>query len=233
MYGKRGKNGTPEARRILDHKKYIFGDTDMWCNRMTKRAAFYVRVSTDGQTVENQLSDLHEVAQRMSWDVVEVFSDEGISGAKGRDRRPGLDRMMKGITRMEFDLVAAWSVCRIGRSLQDLAGFLNEVNDRNIDLYLHRQGLDTSSPAGRMMFQLLGVFSEYERAMIQDRVRAGVQRRIAAGLPHGRPRVSEERIAAIRESLNAGTGIQKTARQVGVGVSVVQRVKKELVTTEG
>ena len=104
------------------------------------------------------------------------YTDEGVSGAKGRDKRPGFDALLKGVARREFDLIAAWSVCRLGRSLQDLIGFLAEIQARSVDLYLHQQALDTSTPSGRAMFQLLGVFAEFERAMIRSRVVAGLNR---------------------------------------------------------
>ena len=141
----------------------------------TRRAALYVRVSTTdrGQTVENQLRPLQEAAGRLGWIVVAVFRDEGISGSLGRQKRPGLDALLKGVARREFDIVAAWSVCRLGRSLPDLIGLLGELRSRDIDLYLHQQALDTSTPSGRMLFGMLGVFSEFERAMIRDRVMAG------------------------------------------------------------
>jgi DNA invertase Pin-like site-specific DNA recombinase len=134
----------------------------------------YVRDSTSdrGQTVENQLQPLQEAAQRPGWIVVAVHRDEGISGAKGRQQRPGLDALLKGMTRGEYDLVAAWSVCRLGRSLADLIGLLGELQVRGVDLYLHQQALDTSTPSGRMLFGMLGMFSEFERAMIRDRVMA-------------------------------------------------------------
>jgi DNA invertase Pin-like site-specific DNA recombinase len=158
---------------------------------MAKRVGVYARVSTDKtQTVENQLRELHAVAARLDWDIVGVFSDEGISGAKGRERRPAFDRLLKGITRREFDLVAAWSVDRLGRSLQDLVAFLSEINSRGVDLYLHQQGLDTSSPAGRAMFGMLSVFAEFERAMIVERVRTGINRARANGKRLGRPRLA-------------------------------------------
>src|SRR5215212_8519864 len=145
---------------------------------MTKRVALYGRISTDGknQTVENQLRELQAVGARLGWLVVAVYTDEGVSGAKGRDKRPGYDALLKGIARLEFDLIAAWSVCRLGRSLQDLVAFLGEVQNRQIGLYLHVQGLDTTTPAGRALFGMLGVFSEFERAMIRDRVLAGLDR---------------------------------------------------------
>ncbi|KAA0676359.1 recombinase family protein [Roseomonas genomospecies 6] len=196
------------------------------------RVAIYARVSTDrNQTVENQLRDLTQVAQHLGWTIVEVFRDEGISGAKGRDQRPGFDRLLKGVARREFDLIAAWSVDRLGRSLQDLVAFLGEINARGVGLYLHQQGLDTTTPAGRAMFQMLGIFSEFERAMIQDRIRAGLNRARAEGRRLGRPKTSDAIIARIRRELDAGHGIHKTAKLVGCGVGTVQKVKKEIAAT--
>jgi DNA invertase Pin-like site-specific DNA recombinase len=155
---------------------------------MTKRVALYCRVSTDGQTVENQLRELQAVADRLGWTVVATFSDQGISGAKGRDQRPGFDQMLKGVARKEFDIIATWSVDRLGRSLQHLVTFLAEINARCVDLYLHTQGLDTSTPAGRALFGMLSVFSEFERAILVDRVKAGVNRAKAQGKHCGRRR---------------------------------------------
>ena len=137
-----------------------------------KRVALYVRVSTDHQSVKNQQIELQAVAERHNWQVVAVFKDQGISGAKGRDQRPGLDKLLQAVARKEFDLVAAWSVDRLGRSLIDLVGILQEFHAKGVDLYLHQQGLDTSTPSGRAMFQMLGVFAEFERSMIRERVMA-------------------------------------------------------------
>jgi DNA invertase Pin-like site-specific DNA recombinase len=144
---------------------------------MTKgrRVAIYLRVSTDGQTVENQRRELEAAAERHGWHVAATFADQGISGAKGREKRPGLDKLLKGIARKEFDLIAAWSVDRLSRSLVDLVGFLGEVHAKGVDLYLHQQGIDTTTPAGKAMFQMMGVFAEFERAMIQERVRVSVR----------------------------------------------------------
>jgi DNA invertase Pin-like site-specific DNA recombinase len=193
-----------------------------------RRVALYLRVSTDGQTVENQRRELEAVAQRHGWQIVHVFADEGISGAKGRDKRPALDAMLKCVARREFDLVAAWSVDRLGRSLRHLVEFLEELKAKGIDLYLHRQGLDTSTPTGKMMFQMLGVFSEFERAMIVDRVKAGMRRAKAQGKAIGRPMVGWEIEERIRSELVLGKGIHRVARTVGVGSGTVQRVKAEM-----
>ena len=198
-------------------------------SNIPRRAALYLRVSTQDQTTENQRRELAAVAERAGWLIVETYEDAGISGAKGRDKRPAFNQLLKDAARRRFDLVAAWSVDRLGRSLQDLVHFLEDIHGYGIDLYLHQQGLDTSTPAGRAMFQMLGVFSEFERALIRERIAAGLARARAEGKTLGRPKSSADIEAAIRASLAAGTGVLKTARTVGVGTSVVQRVKAGMV----
>lgn len=193
---------------------------------MSKRIAIYARVSTDGQTVQNQLRDLQAVTDRLGWTVVAVYNDEGVSGAKGRDQRPGFDRMLKGVARREFDLIAAWSVDRLGRSLQHLVGFLSEINARGIDLYLHTQGLDTSTPAGRALFGMLGVFAEFERAILIDRVKAGIGRAKLQGKHCGRPRLDPAKAEMIRRLLATGMSMANVAKEAGVGVGTVHRVKQ-------
>jgi DNA invertase Pin-like site-specific DNA recombinase len=164
----------------------------------------------------------------MGCEIAKVYRDHGISGAKGRDGRPAFDAMCKAAARREFDVVMAWSVDRLGRSLQDLVGFLSEIHALRVDLYLHQQGLDTTTPAGKAMFQMMGVFAEFERAMIAERVRAGMARAKSQGTHCGRPRVNGKTEEAIRLQLQNGTGICRTADIVGVGVATVQRVKAEL-----
>ena len=190
----------------------------------TKRVAIYARVSTDGQTTDNQVIELRAIAQRHNWEIVEEFIDQGISGAKGRDKRPAFDRMCKAAVRKDFELIAAWSVDRLGRSLQHLVTFLGELHAKDVGLYLHQQAVDTTTPAGRALFQMMGVFAEFERSMVQERVKAGLQRARRQGKTLGRPRVSRATEEAIRKARGAGTGMVKIARQLGVGVSVVQRV---------
>ena len=198
-----------------------------------KNVALYLRVSTDEQTVENQRQALTEACERRGWRVVAEFCDEGISGAKGRSARPAFDRLHKAIVRGKFDVVAAWSVDRLGRSLQDLVGFLGELHGAGVDLYLDRQGVDTSTPAGKAMFQMLGVFAEFERSLIVERVRAGVARAqregTKSGKAFGRPKISAEREAAVRASLAAGNGIIKTARLVGTGNATVAAIKAGMI----
>jgi DNA invertase Pin-like site-specific DNA recombinase len=189
------------------------------------RAALYLRVSTDEQTTANQYQELWAAAARAGWSVSEVFEDNGISGAKGRDQRPAFDRLHRAIARREVDIVMAWSVDRLGRSLQDLVAFLGELRAAGVDLYLHQQGIDTTTPAGRALFQMLGVFAEFERAIIVERVRAGIARARAEGKHLGRPYIDGETEQAIRAALAKGLGIRKVAREIGVGTSVVQRIR--------
>jgi DNA invertase Pin-like site-specific DNA recombinase len=189
-----------------------------------KRVALYARVSTDQQTTENQLLQLRAVAERHGWTVIAEYVDDAVSGAKGREQRPQFDALLRGVARREFDMVAAWSVDRLGRSLQDLVGFLTDLQAKRVDLYLHQQALDTTTPAGRMLFQMLGVFAEFERAMIVERVNAGLARARAKGKTLGRPRTSAAVEARIRKLAAKGMGKIKIARTLGVGVSVTQRV---------
>jgi DNA invertase Pin-like site-specific DNA recombinase len=193
---------------------------------MPMRVALYLRVSTNDQTTQNQRRELVAVAKRQGWLVVEVFEDAGISGAKGRAQRPGLDAMLKGVARKDFDFLAAWSVDRLGRSLQDLLGVLGEFHAKGVGLYLHQQGLDTTTPAGKAMFSMLGVFAEFERAIIRERIKSGLARAKSEGKRFGRPRIAPEVEERIKEVRRAGHGIRKTATLVGCGVSVVQRLER-------
>jgi DNA invertase Pin-like site-specific DNA recombinase len=189
-----------------------------------KRVAIYLRVSTSKQDTANQLRELKVVAKRSGWRVVKVFEDTGISGAKGRDGRPGLDSMLRAVNAKEFDLVATWSVDRLGRSLTDLLSILQHLKDKGVDLFLHQQGLDTSTTAGKAMFQMLGVFAEFERGIIKERVNAGLARARAHGVKLGRPRVGPDVEIRIKRLRSKGHGILKISRELGVGTSTVQRV---------
>jgi DNA invertase Pin-like site-specific DNA recombinase len=195
------------------------------------RVALYLRVSTDGQTTEHQRRELEARAAAAGWDVVKVYEDAGISGAKGRDGRPAFDALLKDATRRKFDMVAAWSVDRLGRSLQHLVGFLEELAGAGVNLYLHVQGLDTTTPSGRAMFQMVGVFAEFERSMIQARVRAGLETAKAKGVRLGRPTVGTDVEAKVRDMLAQGVGQLKTAKTLGVGVSVVRRLAAQMQQT--
>jgi DNA invertase Pin-like site-specific DNA recombinase len=198
--------------------------------RMTgsKRAAIYLRVSTTGQNTENQRLELERIAERRGWPVIEVYEDFGISGAKGRDKRPALDRMLKDANRRRFDLVMAWSIDRVGRSLSDLLGTIQHLEAVEVDLYLDQQNIDTTTPTGRLLFQITGAFAEFERSIIRARVNLGLQRARAQGKRLGRRPVSADVVERIRAQLATGAGILKTAKALGVGTGTVHRVKRSM-----
>lgn len=191
-----------------------------------KQVAIYARVSTDGQTAENQLAELRTAAKRHGWTVIHEFIESGVSGAKGREQRPEFDAMCKAAIRREFEVIMAWSVDRLGRSLQDLVGFLGEIHAKGVDLYLQQQGLDTTTPAGKALFQMCGVFAEFERAILQERVKAGLARARAQGKRLGRPPVSGKVERAVRRAREQGHGIKAIARELSIGVGTVQRIVK-------
>jgi DNA invertase Pin-like site-specific DNA recombinase len=190
----------------------------------TKRVGLYLRVSTAGQTVENQRQDLMRVAEQRGWQVVEEYIDHGISGSKGRDERPAFKKLTKDAAGGKVDMVAAWSIDRVGRSLQHLVEFMEELKQQGVGLYLHQQNVDSSTAAGKAMLSMCGVFAEFERSIIVERINAGLARAKAEGKELGRPRVDAATETQIRKMLAKGTGKLKIARTLGVGVSTVQRV---------
>ena len=191
-----------------------------------KRAAIYLRVSTVDQHTSNQEAELSRAAERAGWEVVKVFKDHGISGAKGRDKRPAFDALCKAAAQREFDVVMAWSVDRLGRSLQDLVTFLGELHALKIDLFLKTQGIDTTTPSGKAMFGMLSVFADFERSIIQERVRAGLLRARREGKRLGRPPIAPAIEERIRQARKGGLSVRKTAAKFGVDPSTVQRISR-------
>ena len=183
-----------------------------------KRAVLYLRVSKNEQTIENQRIELERVAAAKGWKVIATFKDEGVSGAFGREVRVQYDSMLKQGVQAKFDVVLAWDVSRLSRSLVDLVTTLDELHACGIDLYLHQQAIDTTTPAGKAMFQMCGVFAEFERGILSERVKAGLNRARAEGKKLGRPmkvanikRILEDRVhgksirqIAIEQSLSVG-----------------------------
>ena len=206
-----------------------------------KRAALYVRVSTGEQSVDNQIRELRQIAERRGWDVSDVYQDV-MSGAKGRDKRPGLDAMLKDAGRRKFDVVMAWAIDRLGRSLVDLLGTIQHLEAVGVDLYLDQQHLDTTTPMGKLLFQITGAFAEFERSMIHQRVKAGLARAKAAIARDGKftskagvvrvrlgpPNADRNKLKQARAELEKGTGILKTARLVGLGTGTVHKLKREM-----
>jgi len=189
------------------------------------RAAIYSRVSTAAQSTENQRYELERVSQARGWTDVAHYSDQGISGEKGRSDRPGLDALLRAATRREIDLIAVWSLDRLGRSLQHLVETVNELQAVGVDLYIYQQALDTSTPAGKLAFSVFGALAEYERELIRERVRAGIERAKRNGVKLGRPSNLNDTVRAAIVALRAkDVSIRRIASQLRVGTGTVYRV---------
>ena len=171
---------------------------------MPRNVALYARVSTRGQELDNQLAELSAACRRNDWEVVSVFTDYGISGAKGRTARKGLDDLLKAVVRREIDQVCVWSIDRLGRSLRDLINVLDELRQKGCELYVHKQAIDTNTSSGKMLFQMLGVFAEFEREIIRERIVAGQQRARAQGKRIGRRSVIDETLRTQVMRLRSG-----------------------------
>ena len=192
---------------------------------MPKRVCLYARVSKTSQSVERQISELEIVAARNGWEIVDRYIDHGISGATGRDQRHELDRMMKDSTKRKFDVVMVWSIDRLGRSLQNLIEILNDLNSKNIDLYMDQQSIDSTTPTGKLMFSLIGAFAEFEKSTIRDRVISGLANARKKGRIGGRPtNLTDEIQAKILEMKSAGASIRKIKEECSVGTATIYKV---------
>ena len=207
-----------------------------------KRAVLYVRVSIDHQSVESQVRELRQLAERRGWQVADIYRDAGICGAKGREQRPGLDALLKDASRRRFDVVMAWAIDRLGRSLIDLLGTIQHLEAVGVDLYLDQQSIDTTTPAGRLLFQMTGAFAEFEPSMIRQRVRAGlsvikakierdgkfVSKASKVRKRLGRPGAEADKLYLARRELAKGTGICKTAKLTDLGTGTVHKLRRQM-----
>jgi DNA invertase Pin-like site-specific DNA recombinase len=192
--------------------------------------ALYLRVSTGSQTVANQRRELEDMAKRAGWKIVEVYQDKGISGAKGRNGRPALDRMLNDATRRHFKKLLVWDLSRLGRSLRDLISITDHFQEVGIDLYVHKDAIDTGTASGRLFFHMVGAIGEFERERIRERINAGLARAKAEGKKLGRPKGTtqakvkhQDEIESLRD---AGMSIRKIAGTLRVSTSTVQAALK-------
>ena len=191
----------------------------------TRRVAIYARVSTAAQTVDNQFQELRQVANRNSWHIVAELSDNGISGSKGRDQRPAFDELLKRATRREFDLIMVWAIDRLGRSIQHLVGFMNEIQSLGVDLYIHQQAIDTTTASGRMIFGIFSALGEYERELMRERIMAGQRRARSQGVKIGRPSKMNDAVRTSVKLLHGnGMAIRNISKQLAIGVGTVYSV---------
>lgn len=187
-----------------------------------RRVAIYARVSTVNQTVENQFQELRLVAERNGWNIVTELSDNGISGSKGRDQRPAFDELLKRATRREFDLIMVWAIDRLGRSIQHLVGFMNEIKSLNVDLYVHQQAIDTTTPSGCMIFGIFSALGEYERELMRERIMAGQRRARSQGVKIGRPSKMNDAVRTSVQLLRGnGMAIREISKRLEIGVGTV------------
>ena len=194
---------------------------------MTKKVVIYTRVSTLDQTIDNQLIELREHCSRMGWEIVKEYSDEGLSGTLSREKRPALNSLIKDAYRKRFDSVVCWDISRIGRSMKELILFLSDMKDRGIGICSVRQGFDTSTSMGEIMFQFVGILSSWERSMIRERTLAGLERARREGKTLGRRKVTNDRMTAkIIELRSAKKSIREIASEVGVSTATVHRQLK-------
>lgn len=196
-----------------------------------KRAALYLRVSKHEQTIDNQRIELEKVAAAKGWKIVSVFRDEGVSSSFGRGVRNQYDAMLKSGVRAQHDVVMAWDVSRLSRSLSELVNTLEELHALGIDLYLHQQAIDTTTPAGKAMFQMCGVFAEFERGMLSERVKAGLSRAKAQGKILGRP-IRIVNIRKILEGREKGKTIREIAKEHNLSIGKVHKVLSANFDTE-
>ena len=192
---------------------------------MVRKVAIYCRVSTLDQTVDNQLIELRDHCSKMGWEITKEYSDEGLSGTLSRDKRPALNSLIKDAYRKRFDAVVCWDISRIGRSMKELVLFLSDMKDRDIGIVSVRQGFDTSTTMGEMMFQFVGILSSWEREMIRERTLAGLERAKSEGKTLGRKKVINDEITTkIIELRNAKKSNRAIASVVGVSRETVSNV---------
>ena len=194
---------------------------------MTKKVVIYTRVSTLDQTIDNQLIELRDHCSKMGWEIVKEYADEGLSGTLSRDKRPALNSLIKDAYRKRFDSVVCWDISRIGRSMKELILFLSDMKDRGIGICSVRQGFDTSTSMGEIMFQFVGILSSWEREMIRERTLAGLERAKREGKTLGRRKVTNDTMTAkIIELRNDKKSIRDIASEVGVSRGTVNNVLK-------
>jgi DNA invertase Pin-like site-specific DNA recombinase len=192
------------------------------------KVSIYARVSTINQNADNQLHELERVAAARGWQIVATYRDDGISGAKSRDGRPALDQMLKAAAKREFDLIAVWSIDRLGRSLQHLVTTVNDLHAQGVQLYFHQNAIDTTTASGKLMFGVFASFAEFERDLIRERIKLGLEKARKDGRRLGRPSsVTDSTRAAIVELYKKGMSPKKISQTLRCGVGTAFHTLKQ------
>ena len=196
---------------------------------MVRKVAIYTRVSTLDQTIDNQLIELRDHCSKMGWEIVKEYADEGLSGTLSREKRPALNSLIKDAYRKRFDSVVCWDISRIGRSMKELVLFLSDMKDKGVGICSVRQGFDTSTSMGEIMFQFVGILSSWEREMIRERTLAGLERAKREGKTLGRRKVTNDTMTAkIIELRSEKKPLREIASEVGVSIATVHRELKKV-----
>lgn len=192
--------------------------------KIMKKTAVYVRVSTSKQDTTNQLMELRDLAKRMNLEIVQEYIDNGISGSKGREERPGLDLLLNHASQRKFEQVLIFDITRLGRSLQNCIETLNYLNSLNVDILIQKQGIDTSTSVGRLTFSLMASLGEYEKNLMRERIVLGINRAKSQGKKLGRPsNMNDGMKNAIKILREKGMGIVSISKQLNCGVGTVYK----------
>ncbi len=193
------------------------------------KVAIYVRVSTQHQTTENQLVELHEVCDRNDWEIVEEYN-ETISGTKGINERTELNRLLIDAGRKKFDKVVVWSVDRVGRSMKHLVTVLSQLKDLGCDIYSYKQAIDTSTTMGSSFFHMVGIFAELENNMRKERQKIGIRRALDNGAKFGRKSIMTDKLVkSVVDLRNQGQSIRKIASALKISTGTVQNACAKMV----
>jgi DNA invertase Pin-like site-specific DNA recombinase len=207
-------------------KKHIDEIVKSYVDDSVLDVAVYVRVSTSGQTTENQLIELSEVCERNKWHIVEVYN-ETISGTKSVDERAELNRLMQDASRKKFSKVVVWSVDRVGRSMKHLVTVLSQLKDLGCDIYSYKQAIDTSTTMGSSFFHMVGIFAELENNMRAERQRIGIKRALDNGAKFGRKSIiTNELVQKVVDLRRKGLSMRGIATKLDVSTTVVQKSLK-------
>ena len=190
-----------------------------------KKVVIYTRVSTDKQTVENQVKELTEYCKRCNFEIVKIYRDEGISGTKGRDERSGLDEMMKDAVHHKFDMLLCYSICRLSRSLKELITIMNTLNELKIDMFFSVQSIDTTTSAGKMIFNIFGSLAEFERELLRERIKSGINRAREQGKKLGRKtKINESLVTAVRLLRDRDMSIKNISKELNIGIGTIYKI---------
>jgi len=190
------------------------------------KIGIYVRVSTNGQSTQRQIEELSVVAERMAATEVIIYEDDGISGTKSRAERQALDNLLKAATQRRLDKVLVWSVDRLGRSLKDLVGILEELEQTGVGLYLHKQAIDTTTASGKALFGMLAVFSQFERELIRERINSGLERARRNGIVLGRRNTTGHLGEQAAQKRQSGMSYRQIAQELNISVFTAHRLVK-------